>query len=258
MQPILYQTLLIFQATIVLAHNGNQYTCLATPQISTTAETVTIPPFPHQCACLTEPRKFNWQILAKMTVSGILAAMQELLASWIAHDKGKHGSYYTSRVPKTALYGLFISAPLVQVLGPLIRMSFPTCTDLRCHTVTTWAETMIVRLVQGATYLVAIALIAGARTFHQVRASVRAGFMSTVRVYWFCLPFCLGFAQALIDVGSWPILFEFLAFLIGIFINTSVKKKRLAALRRKKFGISGEKSANKRRKVNKKVLFGSG
>lgn len=110
-----------------------------------------------------------------------------------------------------------------------------------------------VRLVQGATYLVAMALIAGARTFHQVRASVRVGFMPIVRVYWFCLPFCLGFAQVLIDVGSWPILFEFLAFLIGIYINTLTKKKRLAALRRKHFGISGEKSGPKKRKVNKKV-----
>jgi hypothetical protein len=137
---------LMFQATVVLAHGSNQYTCLVPPQIPTTAETVNISPFPHQCACLTEPRKFNWQILAKMTVSGILTAMQELLASWIAHDKGKHGGYYTSRVLKTALYGFFISAPLVQVFAPLIRMSFPTCTDLRCHTVTTWAETMSVSL----------------------------------------------------------------------------------------------------------------
>jgi hypothetical protein len=96
-----------------------------------------------------------------------------------------------------------------------------------------------------------MALIAGARTLNQLRASVKSGFMATVRVYWFCLPFCLGFAQASIDVGSWPIFFEFLAFLIGIYTQTLVKKKRLAALRKRR--AHEERGIKKRKKPNNKV-----
>jgi len=146
-----------------------------------------------------------------------------------------------------------LEMPHCDYLGGNYDCEFAPHTHLVLVSISSFLIGIQVRLVQGATYLVATALIAGARTFHQVRATVKVGFMPTVRVYWFCLPFCLGFAQAFIDVGSWPILFEFLAFLIGIFINTYLKKKRLAALRRKHFGISGEKSANTRRKVNKKV-----
>jgi len=43
-----------------------------------------------------------------MLTSGSLAALQEVLASWIAKDISKHGHYVSSRVPKMAVYGAFI------------------------------------------------------------------------------------------------------------------------------------------------------
>jgi hypothetical protein len=49
-----------------------------------------------------------------MLTSGSLSAAQELLASWIAKDRNKDGHYFTSRVPKMAAYGAFVSAPLGQ------------------------------------------------------------------------------------------------------------------------------------------------
>lgn len=45
----------------------------------------------------------------KAVTSGILSALQEVLASYIAGEKSPSGGYVTSRVPKMAFYGVFLS-----------------------------------------------------------------------------------------------------------------------------------------------------
>lgn len=67
----------------------------------------------------------------KMLTSGTLAALQEFLASWIAHDRSRHGHYVSSRVPKMAVYGAFISAPLGHVLISLLQKVFAGRTSLK-------------------------------------------------------------------------------------------------------------------------------
>lgn len=81
-----------------------------------------------------------------------------------------------------------------------------------------------------------MALIAGARTYHQVRATVRVGFMKVMKVSWITSPLCLAFAQAFLPEVAWVPFFNVVAFIIGTYINTMTKKKRLAALRKKHFG----------------------
>jgi len=65
-----------------------------------------------------------------MITSGSLAGLQELLASWIAKDRNKHGHYFTSRVPKMAVYGALISAPLGHVLISILQRMFAGRTSL--------------------------------------------------------------------------------------------------------------------------------
>lgn len=78
-----------------------------------------------------------------------------------------------------------------------------------------------------------MAVIAGARTFHQVRATVRAGFMPVMKVSWVTSPIALAFAQAFLPNEVWVPFFNFVGFVIGTYINAHTKKKRLQALRRK-------------------------
>ena len=78
-----------------------------------------------------------------------------------------------------------------------------------------------------------MALIAGARTFHQIRATVRAGFMPVMKVTWITSPIALAFAQKFLPEYAWVPFFNFIAFIIGTWINSQTKKKRLQALRRK-------------------------
>lgn len=67
----------------------------------------------------------------KMITSGALFGIQELLASWIAHDRSKHGHYLNSRIPKMALYGAFVSAPLGHLLISILQKVFAGRTSLK-------------------------------------------------------------------------------------------------------------------------------
>jgi hypothetical protein len=87
--------------------------------------------------------------------------------------------------------------------------------------------------IQNTVYLSSMAIIAGARTWHQVRATVRAGFWPVMRVSWITSPLALAFAQKFLPEQTWVPFFNIVAFCIGTYINTHTKKKRLAALRKK-------------------------
>lgn len=78
-----------------------------------------------------------------------------------------------------------------------------------------------------------MALIAGARTYHQVKATWQVGFMSVMKVSWVTSPLALAFAQKFLPEHTWVPFFNIIAFIIGTYINSVTKKKRLAALRRK-------------------------
>ena len=66
-----------------------------------------------------------------MITSGSLSGAQEVLASWIAKDRNKSGHYFTSRVPKMAIYGALISAPLGHVMISLLQKTFAGRTSLK-------------------------------------------------------------------------------------------------------------------------------
>ncbi|KAI1641021.1 integral membrane protein [Biscogniauxia mediterranea] len=172
----------------------------------------------------------------KMLTAGTLAGMQELLASWLAKDRNKHGNYFTSRVPKMAAYGALVSAPLGHFLIWCLQKSFKGRTSLRSKILQILVSNLIVAPIQNSVYLIAMALIAGARTYHQVRATVRVGFMKVMKVSWITSPLCLAFAQKFLPEIAWVPFFNVVAFIIGTYINTITKKKRLAALRKKHFG----------------------
>jgi Mpv17 / PMP22 family len=184
-----------------------------------------------------------------MLTSGSLAALQEVLASWLAHDRSKHGHYFSSRVPKMAAYGALISAPLGHLLISMLQKLFANRTSLKAKILQILLSNLIVSHallpkafftdvcqiapIQNTVYLASMAVIAGARTWHQVRATVRAGFMPVMKVSWITSPLALAFAQKFLPEQTWVPFFNIIAFVIGTYINTHTKKKRLAALRKK-------------------------
>ncbi|EFQ25246.1 Mpv17/PMP22 family protein [Colletotrichum graminicola] len=172
----------------------------------------------------------------KMLTSGTLAGAQELIASFLAKDRNKHGDYFTSRVPKMAAYGALVSAPLGHFLIWALQKTFAGRTSLRAKILQIIVSNLIIAPIQNSVYLTAMALIAGAKTYHQVRATVRVGFWKVMKVSWITSPLCLAFAQKFLPDQLWVPFFNLVAFIIGTYINTITKKKRLAALRKKHFG----------------------
>jgi len=85
----------------------------------------------------------------KMLTSGSLAALQEVLASWIAKDKSKHGHYFSTRVPKMAAYGAFISAPLGHLLISILQRMFSGRTSLRAKILQILVSNLIVSIASN-------------------------------------------------------------------------------------------------------------
>ncbi|KAJ5674551.1 uncharacterized protein N7477_004485 [Penicillium maclennaniae] len=169
----------------------------------------------------------------KMLTSGVLSGLQELLASWLAHDVGKHGHYFSSRIPKMSLYGMFIAAPLGHVLIGILQKIFAGRTSLKAKILQILVSNLIIAPIQNGVYLSSMAVIAGARTFHQVRATVKAGFMPVMKVSWVTSPLALAFAQKFLPEHTWVPFFNIIGFFIGTYVNTHTKKKRLEALRKR-------------------------
>ncbi|KAI1934005.1 hypothetical protein LOZ58_005917 [Ophidiomyces ophidiicola] len=180
----------------------------------------------------------------KMLTSGSLFALQELLASWIAHDRSKNGHYFNSRIPKMAVYGAFISAPLGHFLIGILQRVFAGRSSLKAKILQILASNLIISPIQNVIYLASMALIAGARTFHQVRATVKSGFFRVMKVSWIVSPLSLAFAQQFLPEQTWVPFFNIVGFIIGTYINAHTKKKRLEALRRKQYG-SGKSSTGR-------------
>src|SRR5256885_10467927 len=86
----------------------------------------------------------------KMLTSGTLSAVQEVLASWLAHDKSKHGHYFSSRVPKMAAYGAFISAPLGHMLISILQWLFAGRTSVRAKIFQILVSNLVVSQKQSA------------------------------------------------------------------------------------------------------------
>ncbi|KAF2174847.1 hypothetical protein K469DRAFT_613003 [Zopfia rhizophila CBS 207.26] len=83
-----------------------------------------------------------------------------------------------------AAYGAFISAPLRHFLIHISKKMFSKRTSLKAKVMQILVSNLIISPIQNMVSLASMAIIAGARTFHQVRATIRVGFMLAMMVNW--------------------------------------------------------------------------
>ena len=83
----------------------------------------------------------------KMLTAGSLAGLQELLASWLAKDRNKHNSYFTTRIPKMAAYGALVSAPIGHFLIWLLQKGFSGRTSLKAKILQIFVSNLLVCLM---------------------------------------------------------------------------------------------------------------
>jgi hypothetical protein len=81
-----------------------------------------------------------------MLTAGTLAGLQEVLASWLAKDRNKNGHYFTSRVPKMAVYGALVSAPMGHFLIWVLQKAFKNRTSLKSKLLQIFVSNVVVRI----------------------------------------------------------------------------------------------------------------
>ncbi|OCK80013.1 hypothetical protein K432DRAFT_443443 [Lepidopterella palustris CBS 459.81] len=170
-----------------------------------------------------------------MAAAAVRSAGEEFLASWLAKDRSKHGHFYTTRIPKQAIYGSLIHIPITHWLLKGSRYLFRGRTSPTSRFLAILFGLLVVAPVQKIFFFVAGAIIAGARTFHQVRATVRAGLFPVMKVVLLVSPIAVAFASNFLPERAWPKFFDIVDLAINTYGNAHVKKKRLAALRRRFF-----------------------
>ena len=94
-----------------------------------------------------------------MLTSGTLAALQEVLASWLAHDRSKHGHYFSTRVPKMAAYGALISAPLGHMLISILQRLFANRTSLKAKILQILVSNLVVSRIWFSEFLFSLTSI---------------------------------------------------------------------------------------------------
>ncbi len=63
----------------------------------------------------------------------------------------------------------------------------------------------------------------------QVKATVKAGFWTVMRVSWMTSPISIAIAQKFIPPDAWVPFFNLIAFVVGTYINAITKKRRRVA-----------------------------
>ncbi|KAI1090937.1 hypothetical protein F5B19DRAFT_460919 [Rostrohypoxylon terebratum] len=165
-----------------------------------------------------------------MVTAGCFYGIEEFVASWLAKDMNRSGSYFTSRVLKFALYGAFVHVPLRDTLKWLLRICFSGSAGLIPSILQILILNFLIAPFLGVISMGFLAFISGARTFHQVRATIIVGLSPTLKIIWTLLPVVMFYGHKFLHTGVWVVICNLISFFISIYANVTIKKKRLAAL----------------------------
>ncbi|KAF9969899.1 hypothetical protein BGZ73_007552 [Actinomortierella ambigua] len=173
----------------------------------------------------------------KALTSGTLAGLQEITASKIAGmPKSKNPNDYIlgvdKRVVQMTLYGLLVSGPLAHALFVSVTARFLGKEGPLWKVAQILSSQLINSPIQNATYILAMALFAGARTKAQIVAAFRQSYMPMMKTSWTISPLAIIFAQKFLSPNLWVPFFNLVAFVFGTYVNTSVKKARLAQMKK--------------------------
>ncbi|KAI1768454.1 hypothetical protein GGR53DRAFT_462422 [Hypoxylon sp. FL1150] len=164
----------------------------------------------------------------------LLGGLEEFAASWIAGDPNKHGNHFTARCPKTMVYRGVVSASVSQGLAWIMRKAFEGHTSNAARFLQVFSSNIIIVPLQIAIDLLILALIAGARTPAHFHSTTRVGLRIYARLYCWIAPITFLVAYNFLPQETWSKLFGLASCLFYVAGNTMVKKRRLAALRKKR------------------------
>ncbi|KAI1770193.1 hypothetical protein F4818DRAFT_433747 [Hypoxylon cercidicola] len=184
-----------------------------------------------------------WVARSRITAA-LIGGLEEFTASWIAGDRNRHGNYLTARCAKMILYRGIITSSVSQGLAWTMRKAFEGHSTSAARLLQILLGNVIIVPMQIIIDMLAEAYIAGARTPRQFRATARLGFRVHTKLYCWMAPAALFIAHSFLPQTTRTVFFNLILFLFYTSGNTTVKKKRLDALRRKHAGnVSMKKRA---------------
>ncbi|KAL2844158.1 hypothetical protein BJY01DRAFT_190137 [Aspergillus pseudoustus] len=178
-----------------------------------------------------QPHQYR-HLLKEMAVAAILSSGAEYVASWLAAERDKHGWFFTARVPKHAIFGSLVYIPLNHWLLKVSRLLFHGRVDSASRFFGILFGLLVVAPVQKIFFFAAGALIAGARTLHQVRATIRAGLGPVMKVLLLAYPIAVAAASSFLPETAWSQFFRLVTWAVATYGHMHIKKRRLEALRK--------------------------
>lgn len=77
-----------------------------------------------------------------------------------------------------------------------------------------------------------MALFAGARTSGQIKGAFKSGYLPMMKTSWMISPISMAVAQKFLPPNVWVPFFNLVAFTFGTYVNTTIKKARLAQIKK--------------------------
>ncbi|KAG0261713.1 hypothetical protein BG011_000740 [Mortierella polycephala] len=175
----------------------------------------------------------------KALTSGTLSGLQEITATKISGiPKSKNPDDFILGIPKRvvqmALYGFLVSGPLAHTLFELVTKRFIGKEGAKWKVAQIMSTQLITSPIQNATYILAMALFAGANSPSQIKAAFKSGYLPMMKSSWMISPISMAVAQKFLPPNVWVPFFNLVAFVFGTYINTSIKKARMAQMKREK------------------------
>ncbi|KAG6911540.1 hypothetical protein DXG01_011842 [Tephrocybe rancida] len=182
----------------------------------------------------------------KAITTGTLCFLQEVLGSTLAGVPVKRPAKNApsvvhalaalnidSKALKMAIYGFLVSAPMGHYLTGTLQKAFAGKTGTGAKIGQILAHSLLVSPITSAVFLASMAVINGAKTIDEVVKTVKAGFVSVLRVSWVVSPVTLAIAQKFIPLDLWVPFFNCVQFVLGTFFNVQVKQQlRIAAIKK--------------------------
>jgi len=190
----------------------------------------------------------------KAATTGALLFIQEVLSSHLAGVRPSKpakdaspmarsltAAHINAKALKMAAYGALISAPLSHYLSGALQRIFAGKTSRSAKAAYILCNNTFVAPIQTVVYLASIAIINGAKSFEDIKRTVKNGFMTMIRITWVASPLTMEIARKYVPIELWVPFFSIVQFVIGTYFATKGKMR----------GIAVAKKAEERKKLEK-------
>ncbi|KAL0084829.1 hypothetical protein J3Q64DRAFT_1744261 [Phycomyces blakesleeanus] len=159
----------------------------------------------------------------KAITSSVLAGCQEAAAQKLSGQK-----HIDKRVLHMAAYGLILSGPLSHFLYEIMNRLFAGKTGNKVKVGQLLFSNLIISPIMNTVYVSAMSVLAGSTSINQIKQAVKSNLLGMQKVSWVISPVSMIVAQNFLPQATWVPFFNLIIFFFGTYINTMIKRKRIA------------------------------